>query len=63
MCSGSLEETELLLKWRSFHEGFILNQHCSQLLKYLGMWSWKEVIASTENSMRKETWKTELVSV
>ena len=23
MCSGSLEETELLLRWRSFLEGFI----------------------------------------
>ena len=57
MCSGSLEETELLLKWRSFHEGFILNQHCSQLLKYLGTWSWKEVIAGTENRMRKEVRK------
>ena len=52
MCSGSLEETELLLRWRNSSKDSFRSQHCSQVLKYLGMWSWKEVVAGTENTMR-----------
>ena len=52
MCSGSLEETELLLRWRSFLEGFIQKSALQSSLEIPGMWSWKEVVAGTENTLR-----------
>ena len=36
MCSGSLGETELLLKWRSFHEGFIQKSALQSTLEIPG---------------------------
>lgn len=49
MCSGRLEETELLLRWRSF-QGFIQKSALKSTLEIPGHVE-LEVITGTENSM------------